>query len=43
MKLALLTHKPTEIASDNQIETMYRQHTIQSTFCIKNNIVCPLE
>ena len=31
----LKDNKSTRIASDNHIETMYRQNTIQSTFCIK--------
>ena len=31
----LKENKSTRIASDNHIETMYRQNTIQSTFCIK--------
>jgi hypothetical protein len=32
---SLKDNKSTRIASDNHIETMYRQNTIQSTFCIK--------
>ena len=32
---ALKDNKSTRIASDNHIETMYRQNTIQSTFCMK--------
>ena len=39
----LKDNKSTRIACDNHIGTMHRQNIIQSTFCIKNDVVCPLK
>ena len=36
-------NKSTEIDADNHIETMYRQNTIQSTICIKNDVPSPFK